>query len=109
LKQLLSAGENAEPGEATAICRFRIAGGKPGARVSWEVKGVRNDRWVRQRGAPVEIAKNDQEMGAYLHPDLYGQPPEKASNHLAKRPQPVADRHLSQSPESTATSETAID
>lgn len=31
-----------------------------------------NDRWVQQRGAPVEVEKHDLERGAKLRPDLYG-------------------------------------
>ncbi len=38
-------------------CWFLIAGGAPGENVSWEVKALRNDRWVQQRVAPVEIEK----------------------------------------------------
>jgi len=70
----------------------RIAGGKPGAKVSWESKAVRNDRWVQQRGAPVEVEKQDLEKGTYQHPELYGQPPEKGMNYEAehKHPQPPA-------------------
>jgi hypothetical protein len=39
---------------------FRIAGGAPGAKVSWEVKAVRSDAWVRAHGAPAELAKPTQ-------------------------------------------------
>jgi len=54
--------------------RFRIAGGSPGNKVSWEVKGTRNDPWVQQYGTPVEIEKIGVQRGKYLHPELYGQP-----------------------------------
>jgi hypothetical protein len=56
--------------------RFLIAGGKPGMEVSWEVKAVRNDRWVRKYGAPSEIAKPESERGKYQRPELYGMPAE---------------------------------
>ena len=42
-----------------------------GAKVSWEVKGVRNDRWMRQNGAPVEEDKGA-DRGSYQRPELYG-------------------------------------
>lgn len=61
--------------------RFLIAGGKPGMKVSWEVKGVRNDRWVRANGAPVEANKPDELRGKYLHPELYNQPKERAIDY----------------------------
>lgn len=54
--------------------RFVIAGGKPGMRVSWEVKGVRNDRFVQTHGAPVEQEKSESVRGTYLQPELYGLP-----------------------------------
>jgi hypothetical protein len=88
----LTAGAKAEPGEPAPVCSFRIAGGAPGAKVSWEVKAVRNDRWVQQHGAPVEVDKQDLEKGTYQHPELYGQPPEKGMNYDAEheRPSPAA-------------------
>jgi hypothetical protein len=76
----LKQGEDAQPG-AEALCTFRIAGGAPSGKVSWEVKAVRNDRWARLRGAPVEVQKQDLEKGTYQHPELYGQPPEKGMNY----------------------------
>lgn len=81
----LSAGARAEPGEVAPRCSFRIAGGAPGAKVSWEVKALRNDRWVQRHGAPVEVEKLDREKGTYQHPELYGQPPEKGVNFNAVR------------------------
>ncbi|MEX2218071.1 MAG: hypothetical protein WD749_04860 [Phycisphaerales bacterium] len=78
----LSAGAAAAPGDAAQVCSFRIAGGAPGGKVSWRVDAVRNDRWVRQRGAPVEIDKQGPEKGTYQHPELYGQPPEKGMSVL---------------------------
>ncbi|MFI4897206.1 MAG: hypothetical protein ACIARR_05210 [Phycisphaerales bacterium JB059] len=55
---------------------FVIAGGLPGQKVSWEVIAVRDDAFVRQRGAPVEIEKVGAERGLYLTPGLYGMPEE---------------------------------
>ncbi len=55
----------------------------PGGEVSWKVMAIRNDRWVRERGAPVEIEKEGLEKGTYQHPELYGQPPEKGMNYDA--------------------------
>ncbi|MGE0481193.1 MAG: hypothetical protein AB7Q17_12045 [Phycisphaerae bacterium] len=76
----LRVGAMAGPDEVVPRCSFRIAGGAPGGEVSWEVKALRNDRWVRQHGAPVEVAKQEFERGTYQHPELYGQPPEKGLN-----------------------------
>ena len=84
----LSAGARAEPGEAAPVCSFRIAGGKPGAKVSWRVEALRNDRWVQRRGAPVEVEKQGLEKGSYQHPELYGQPPEMGMNYHPEHERP---------------------
>jgi hypothetical protein len=84
----LLAGARAEPGEAATLCSFRIAGGAPGAKVSWEVKAVRDDRWLQQHGAPVESQKQGVEKGTYQHPELYGQPAEMGMNYAAERDHP---------------------
>ncbi len=61
--------------------RFRIAGGEPGLEVSWRVEATRNDRYVERYGAPVELDKPASQRGKYLHPELYGQPPEAGMHH----------------------------
>jgi len=90
----LSAGATAEPGEAAPTCSFRIAGGAPGAKVSWRVEALRNDRWVRQRGAPVVVEKEGLEKGTYQHPELYGQPVELGMNYIPERERPLAERRV---------------
>jgi len=52
---------------------FRIAGGKPGGRVSWQVTGVRNDAWEKAYPMVVEADKGA-DRGHYLTPELYGAP-----------------------------------
>ncbi|MGE5156314.1 MAG: hypothetical protein ACM3JP_02335, partial [Betaproteobacteria bacterium] len=54
--------------------RFSIAGGQPGQDVSWQVTGIRHDRWAEANRIVVEEAKTGAERGAYLHPSLYGRP-----------------------------------
>lgn len=89
----LEAGARAGPGEPAPLCRFRIAGGVPGGEVSWEVKAVRHDLWVRTYGAPVEVEKEGVERGRYLHPGLYNQPAERGMNHEAvKGPETLPER-----------------
>jgi hypothetical protein len=58
---------------------FRIAGGKPGMEVCWQLTGVRQDPYARAHRVPVERQKNDEERGRYLHPGLYGR---GESNHI---------------------------
>jgi len=54
--------------------RFRIAGGTPGSKVSWQVTGIRHDPYAEANRIPVEEAKPPEERGTYLHPEAYGQP-----------------------------------
>jgi hypothetical protein len=79
----LTEGNAIEPGAEIPTVSFRIAGGAPSGKVSWEVKALRNDHWVQAHGAPVEQDKPDAERGTYQHPDFYGQPPEKAMHYRA--------------------------
>jgi len=61
--------------------QFRIAGGVPGMDVSWRVEAVRDDPYVRSRGAPVEVIKSESERGLYQYPEFYDQPPERGTNY----------------------------
>ncbi|HRI43768.1 MAG TPA: hypothetical protein PLL78_13520 [Fimbriimonadaceae bacterium] len=70
----LAAASRMSPGQPAPIVVFRVAGGVPGKRVSWEVKAVRNDRYSQERPARVEVDKIGIEAGRYLHPELYGRP-----------------------------------
>ncbi len=56
--------------------RFRIAGGSPRMKVSWQVTGVRHDPYADAHRVQVEEDKPEAERGYYLHPELYGQPRE---------------------------------
>lgn len=58
--------------------RFAIAGGTPGARVSWQVTGSRHDAYAKAFPIPVEEDKTGDERGRYLVPAAFGQPPERA-------------------------------
>lgn len=58
--------------------QFRIAGGVPGMKVSWQVTGVRHDAWADAHRIPVEQLKTGKEHGLYLHPELFGASPEKS-------------------------------
>jgi hypothetical protein len=60
--------------------QFTVAGGIPGARVSWQVTGVRKDPWARANPLVVEREKTEAERGFYLHPELFGAAPERQMN-----------------------------
>jgi hypothetical protein len=56
--------------------RFKIAGGKPGMEVCWQVTGVRHDAVARATPVAVEEDKPDDEKGYYQNPEAHGQPKE---------------------------------
>lgn len=56
---------------------FTLRTSHPNVEVSWQVTGVRKDAWAERNRIPVEQEKPDYEKGLYLHPELYGRPPEK--------------------------------
>ena len=60
---------------------FKIAGGKPGLKVSWQVTGIRQDAWANAHRIPVEENKPAQERGLYIHPELFGQPASMSVDH----------------------------
>jgi len=52
--------------------RFKIAGGSPGMKVSWQVTGIRHDPFAEAHRIEVEVEKTGKERGKYIHPKEYG-------------------------------------
>lgn len=71
-------GPNLHVAQEIASNRFRIAGGAPGAKVSWQVTGIRHDPYAAKHRIPVEEEKSAGERGRYLHPELYGMSAEQS-------------------------------
>ncbi|MBI3475976.1 MAG: DNRLRE domain-containing protein [Acidobacteria bacterium] len=71
-------GPNLYVAEEVLGNHFRIAGGKPGAKVSWQITGIRHDAWANANRSPVEVEKTASERGLYLHPEAFGAPVEKS-------------------------------
>jgi hypothetical protein len=75
--------------------KFQIAGGVAGAKVSWQVTGVRHDPYAEAHRTPVEVEKSTEEKGLYQHPELYNQPESKSITTLygngtnTEQPQPA--------------------
>jgi hypothetical protein len=74
--QLTSVGSQANPYIAMEVTNhaFKIAGGAPNGKVSWQVTGIRQDPWANANRIAVEEQKPESERGTYLHPEAYGQP-----------------------------------
>jgi hypothetical protein len=64
---------------------FKIAGGKPGGKISWQVSGVRNDAWEKAHPMVVEADKGAA-RGKYLAPELYGAPQTARIGYMAPAP-----------------------
>lgn len=77
--------------------RFKIAGGKPGMKVSWQVMGIRQDVYANR--IPVEEDKPKEERGRYAYPQGYGKTPEQG---VAARVRPVQPTPMSELPPSTS-------
>jgi hypothetical protein len=70
-------GPNLYVAEEVAHNRFKIAGGMPGMKVSWQVTGIRKDAWAQANQLVVVEDKLGKELDHFLHPELYNQPEEK--------------------------------
>lgn len=84
-------GPNLYVAEKMANHQFKIAGGQPGAEVSWQVSGVRSDAYMKKHPMQVEVEKTETERGHYLHPELYSQPEEKSLDS-ARHPEMTRQR-----------------
>ncbi len=85
--QLTAVGGAFTPYIAAEIAKnsFKIAGGMPGKKVSWQVTGVRQDAFAKAHPIHVEEQKPEIERGFYLHPELFNAEPEKQVE-WARRP-----------------------
>ena len=61
---------------------FKIAGGSPGLKVSWQITGIRKDPYAMQNRIEVEVEKEKQFRGYYLHPEAYDQPFTKSHDYV---------------------------
>jgi hypothetical protein len=62
---------------------FKVAGGKPGMEISWQVTGIRHDAYARDHRIAVEADKG-KERGLYLYPAGFNEPKGKAVGPTGK-------------------------
>jgi hypothetical protein len=74
-------GPNLYVAEEVKNNHFRIAGGKAGMKVSWQVTGIRHDAYAEKHRIPVEENKPQEEQGKYLHPTEHGQSESKGIDY----------------------------
>ena len=65
--------------------RFRIAGGIPGLKVSWQVTGIRHDAYAEKHRIQVEVTKPERERGYYRNPEVLDRPEEMSVRHLKRQ------------------------
>lgn len=56
---------------------FKIAGGSEGLKISWQVTGIRHDKFAENHRIPTEKLKTKEEQGKYMYPKEFGQPESK--------------------------------
>ena len=62
---------------------FTIRTDKPNVKVSWQVTGIRKDKWAEVNRIQVELDKPDHEKGYYMHHEEWNQPLEKSIDREA--------------------------
>jgi hypothetical protein len=65
--------------------RFKIAGGKPGMKVSWQVTGIRKDPFANAHRIVPEVEKEPGNKGKYLHPKELGKPENLGINYTIEK------------------------
>ncbi len=60
---------------------FKIKTSQPNVKISWQVTGVRHDKFADQNRVVAEVEKESQFKGKYLHPTAYGLPENKGIDY----------------------------
>jgi hypothetical protein len=60
---------------------FIIQTDKPHIKVSWQVTGIRQDKWADANRIKVELDKRPEDRGKYLHPEAYNLPVEQSIDY----------------------------
>jgi hypothetical protein len=72
--------------------QFIIQTSQPAVKVSWQVTGVRQDKYANAHRVVPEMAKEERNKGKYIHPQEWGVPLSKGVDYELIRPQqPAAD------------------
>ncbi|MCB9216673.1 MAG: hypothetical protein H6616_12420 [Ignavibacteria bacterium] len=95
--------------EEIADNRFKIAGGKPGMKVSWMVTGIRHDPYAVKHRIQVEVEKTGDQKGQYLHPDAYGVKVELNADILRQDEEPAVQQNQSSTPAPSTTVQEEMD
>ncbi len=70
---------------------FVIQTNQPNIEVSWQVTGVRQDKFANANRVQVEVEKPADEKGLYLHSEAWGQSKDKDMNYIIHQ-KPIEDK-----------------
>ena len=70
--------------------QFKVAGGRAGLKVSWQVTGIRHDAFAVANPMLVEQPKRKEDQGRYLIPSLYGKPDDMTTSLVPSHSKPTA-------------------
>lgn len=68
--------------------RFKIAGGRPGLKVCWQVTADRQDPFARDHPYQAEVDKDEDERGSYYYPQGYASDDSRSLNRARTGPAP---------------------
>ncbi len=74
-------GPNLYIAEELTAGHFKIAGGAPGGKVSWQITGIRQDPYANAHRVQVEEEKPASQRGLFLFPEGYSQPASKGISY----------------------------
>lgn len=61
--------------------QFKIKTDKPNVEVSWQITGIRHDKFAEKHPVIVEVEKEPENKGYYLHAEELGKPASKSIDH----------------------------
>ena len=73
--------------------QFKIAGGRSGIKVSWQVTGIGQDAFANAHRIQVEVEKAPSDRGHYLHPELFGAPETARIGYVASKMKSIPVEH----------------
>jgi hypothetical protein len=65
--------------------QFKIKSSIPNVKVSWQVTGIRKDAYAEANRVVVEVEKQGEEIGKYIHPELFGKDKTMSVNYVHEK------------------------
>jgi len=76
------ASPNLHIAEEISNNKFKIAGGKKGMKISWQITGIRHDAFANKNRIKTVTNKKAKNRGKYLHPRAFNQPKTKGIDFI---------------------------